>query len=49
VTNYACRVARRGIFIHPRHNWFVSAAHTEKDIAQTLDVTNECFRLLNKS
>lgn len=41
-------VARRGIFLHPHHNWFVSAAHTEKDIRQALDVTDECFKLLKR-
>ena len=37
--------AKRGVFFHPHHNWFLSAAHTQQDIAQTLDVADEAFRL----
>jgi glutamate-1-semialdehyde 2,1-aminomutase len=43
---YFCgEAARRGIYIHPHHNWFLSAAHTEADIKQTLEVAEECFKL----
>ncbi len=43
---YFCgEAARRGIFFHPHHNWFVCAAMDEKDIRQTLDVSAECFKL----
>jgi glutamate-1-semialdehyde aminotransferase len=27
-----------GVFLHPNHHWFLSAAHTEEDIRETLDV-----------
>lgn len=37
--------ARRGIFFHPHHNWFVCAAMTESDILRTIDVASECFKL----
>lgn len=37
--------ARRGIFFHPHHNWFVCAAMQKEDIAKTLDVAALCFRL----
>jgi len=37
--------ARRGIFFHPHHNWFVCAAMTESDILRTIDVAFECFKL----
>ncbi len=37
--------ARRGIFFHPHHNWFVCAALTEADIEKTVDVAEECFKL----
>lgn len=40
--------ARRGIFLHPHHNWFVSSAHEEEDIRRTLEVTDECFRLMKQ-
>lgn len=31
-------VFARGVLLHPRHLWFISLAHTEEDIARTLDV-----------
>jgi glutamate-1-semialdehyde 2,1-aminomutase len=43
---YFCgEAARRGIFFHPHHNWFVCAALTDADLGKTLDVAAECFRL----
>ncbi len=40
--------AKHGIYFHPRHNWFLSAAHTEQDIKQTLEVTNDAFAALKR-
>lgn len=37
--------AKRGIFFHPHHNWFVCAALTDADLKKTLDVSEECFKL----
>ncbi|MCD6569946.1 MAG: aminotransferase class III-fold pyridoxal phosphate-dependent enzyme [Deltaproteobacteria bacterium] len=37
--------AKRGIFFHPHHNWFICAAHTREDIEKTLKVTRQCFAL----
>jgi len=43
---YFCgEAARRGIYIHPHHNWFLSAAHTQEDIQKTLEVAEVCFHL----
>ena len=38
--------ARRGVFLHPHHNWFLSAAHSDGDIEKTLEVTDECFKIV---
>jgi glutamate-1-semialdehyde 2,1-aminomutase len=35
--------ARRGVWLHPWHNWFLSAAHTEADVAHVLDRTDAAF------
>jgi len=35
--------ARRGVWLHPWHNWFLSAAHTEDDVRLALDRTDEAF------
>jgi glutamate-1-semialdehyde 2,1-aminomutase len=38
--------ARRGVIFHPRHNWFVSAAHTPADVEQAVAVAEECFGIV---
>ena len=30
-------MARRGVLLHPTHNWFLSLAHTPADIDETLE------------
>ncbi len=35
---------KRGVWLHPLHNWFISSAHTEEDIKKTLDVTDAAFK-----
>jgi glutamate-1-semialdehyde 2,1-aminomutase len=32
-----------GVYLHPRHNWFVSAAMTDLDLAMALDATDKAF------
>ena len=39
-------VTAGGAYAHPTHNWFVSAAHTEEDVARTLEATAAAFRIL---
>jgi glutamate-1-semialdehyde 2,1-aminomutase len=41
---FAAECARRGVYIHPTHNWFLSAAHSEEDIRRTLDITGAAFK-----
>ncbi|HQL95354.1 MAG TPA: aminotransferase class III-fold pyridoxal phosphate-dependent enzyme, partial [Candidatus Hydrogenedentes bacterium] len=36
--------ARRGVFLTSHHNWFVSTAHTRKDIEDTVAVCDEAFK-----
>jgi glutamate-1-semialdehyde 2,1-aminomutase len=35
--------AARGVLLHPVHNWFLSTAHTEADIAEALERTADAF------
>jgi glutamate-1-semialdehyde 2,1-aminomutase len=37
-------VTAAGAYAHPGHNWFVSAAHTEEDVARTLEASERAFR-----
>jgi glutamate-1-semialdehyde 2,1-aminomutase len=44
-----CReMIRRGIFLHPYHNWFLCAAHTEADIDHILDAANAAFKVTER-
>ncbi len=40
---FAAQAIRRGAYLHPRHNWFVSAALTDEDIALVLTATDAAF------
>ncbi|MBA4181674.1 MAG: glutamate-1-semialdehyde 2,1-aminomutase [Anaerolinea sp.] len=40
---------KRGVYLHPRHNWFLSAAHTEDDIQSALEVTDVAFEQVRKA
>jgi glutamate-1-semialdehyde 2,1-aminomutase len=37
-------VAAHGVIVHPRHNWFLSAAHSDHDIERALDATSAGFQ-----
>jgi len=40
---FAAAAARAGAYLHPRHNWFVSAAMTEANLATALAATDAGF------
>lgn len=33
---FCVEMVKRGIFVHPHHNWFISTAHTRADIDETI-------------
>jgi glutamate-1-semialdehyde 2,1-aminomutase len=37
---------QRGVYLHPKHNMFLSLAHSEADIDAALSVTDEAFRIV---
>ncbi|HOB96839.1 MAG TPA: aminotransferase class III-fold pyridoxal phosphate-dependent enzyme [Aquabacterium sp.] len=39
VNAFCAEALRHGVYLHPKHNMFLSAAHTEADIAQALRAT----------
>ncbi|HEV3068780.1 MAG TPA: aminotransferase class III-fold pyridoxal phosphate-dependent enzyme [Streptosporangiaceae bacterium] len=45
---FAGEAARRGAFLHPRHNWFVSAATTPADLDLVLDATDHAFAAVRR-
>jgi glutamate-1-semialdehyde 2,1-aminomutase len=40
---FTAEAARRGVYLHPWHNWFLSAAHTDADVDQALLATDDAF------
>jgi glutamate-1-semialdehyde 2,1-aminomutase len=45
---FAEHALRGGVYLHPRHNWFVSAAMTGDDIARALEATDRAFGAVRK-
>ena len=43
---FAAECLRRGVFFHPHHNWFISAAHTRADVARALEVAGAAFECI---
>jgi glutamate-1-semialdehyde 2,1-aminomutase len=41
-------VVKRGVYLHPVHNWFISAAHTPEDIESALERTDDAFAELRR-
>lgn len=46
---FCAEVTRRGSFLHPHHNWFISAAHEEKDINETLNHAEAALKAVKKA
>jgi glutamate-1-semialdehyde 2,1-aminomutase len=46
---FAAACAQGGVYLAPYHNWFLSAAHSESDIARVLEVTDEAFAAVQRA
>ncbi len=40
---FAAACCARGVYLHPHHNWFLSAALTDEDVGRVLEVTDQAF------
>jgi glutamate-1-semialdehyde 2,1-aminomutase len=40
---FCAAAADHGVIFHPRHNWFISAAHTESDVERALTAARAGF------
>ena len=47
-SEFAGHAIRHGAYLHPRHNWFVSAAMTGDDLALALGATDAAFAALRR-
>jgi glutamate-1-semialdehyde 2,1-aminomutase len=45
---FCARAYQEGVFFHPYHNWFLSAAHKEEDIRETLAATQKAFEAVRE-
>ncbi len=46
--DWCAEATKRGAFFTSHHNWFVSTAHTKKDIKDTLAIADEAFKAVKK-
>ncbi len=46
---FTSEAAKRGVYLHPTHNWFLSTAHSDKDIERTLAATDMAFARVKES
>jgi glutamate-1-semialdehyde 2,1-aminomutase len=45
---FCAECCRRGVYLHPHHNWFLSAAHTDEDLRGTLEATDAAFAAVRR-
>ena len=45
---FTSEALHRGVYLHPKHNMFLSLAHGEADIDQALEATEEAMRVVGK-
>ena len=41
---FCAAAIRRGVYFHPHHNWFLSAAHTEADVDQAIAIADRALK-----
>lgn len=46
VNRWCSETITSGLYVHPWHNWFLSAAHTSADIEEALQVTDCAFEVV---
>jgi len=46
--DWCAECTRRGAFFTSHHNWFLSTAHTDDDIKQTLEIADDAFQSIKK-
>lgn len=45
---WSVHAVKRGVYLHPYHNWFLSAAHSKEDIDDALSRTDDAFAALER-
>ena len=47
--HFAAECVRRGVFLHPHHNWFISAALTGSDVDRIIEVAEAAFETVARA
>ena len=47
--HFAAECVRRGVFLHPHHNWFISAALMSSDVDRILEVADAAFECVARA
>jgi glutamate-1-semialdehyde-2,1-aminomutase len=47
--SFYIETTKRGVLFHPNHCWFLSMAHSEKDVAKTLEVSRVSLKIAKDS
>jgi glutamate-1-semialdehyde 2,1-aminomutase len=48
-SEFAAKCAKLGLFLHPRHNWFVSTAIDDELVDRILDITGQVLTAMKRS
>lgn len=46
--DWCAECTKRGAYFTSHHNWFISTAHTDKDIKRTWDIVDDAFKTMKK-
>ena len=46
---FSAECCRLGVLVHPHHNWFLSLAHTEEVVKDTLKITEQAMRVVKEN
>lgn len=46
---FYAETARRGVYFHPNHHWFVNYSHTEEDVARTMEACAKALKVAEKA
>lgn len=49
VLDWSVQMAKHGVIVHPWHNWFLSTAHTIKDIDRVIAASDKAFASIRKN
>lgn len=47
-TIFYTETTRRGVLFHPNHHWYISAAHTESDILETIEICRQGIKEVHR-